>query len=96
MDKAHFSHVLFNRLNINSILIFSNFKNMIVIFEYYVVHLNNKNIFIILFRTSSRIECVVDILIITNSTIFFFLFNYATYLSSFTSIDPNERNYDTF
>lgn len=69
---------------------------MIVIFEYYVVPLNNKNISINLFRTSLKIECVVDILIITNSKKKFFLFNYATYLSSFTSIDPNERNYDTF
>lgn len=64
---------------------------MVVIFEYYVVLLNSKN----LFRTSSRIECVIDILIITNIIIFFFLFNYATYLSSFTSTDLIERNYDT-
>ncbi len=69
---------------------------MIVIFEYYVVPLNNEFISINLFITSSRIKCVVDILIITNSTFFFFLFNYATYLSSLTSTDPNERNYDTF
>jgi len=46
---------------------------MIVIFEYYVVPLNSKFIYINLFITSSRIKCVVDILIITNST-FFFLF----------------------